>query len=238
MEADFFSILRLRPGRYSPSNIDRQYQSVRQEILRAGGASCQRRLDDALIAHALLRDPHRQAGLAKRLERVAAQQPAPAKPAPPKPASVMPAPGIERKPMPPQRLRYGPAVAPPRIREERKAPQASLPDRDFDKDTHAQFARMVLQHVEAGILRFTARQRLMLLAKGLGIGEFKANLIIAEVLHDLSLGAPRAGSAVSGSLTPRFAPSRPKWGPLQFLTLAAAAGGLVDLVLLWTWLTR
>ena len=61
MEANYFAILRLAPGRYDTEAIDQQYRSVRQEILRSGGPDRQRRLDDAQIAQCVLRSPARQA---------------------------------------------------------------------------------------------------------------------------------------------------------------------------------
>lgn len=198
MEAGLFSILRLRPGRYSPEAIDRQYRSVRQGILRDGGPDRQRRLDEAMIARALLRR---------------------SRPTP-----------VRRSAAPSDAGRMSVSVV-------RRAPAAE-PAPPADPDVYARFARMVPDHLDAGVLRFSARRRLMLLAAGLGIGEFKANLIIAEVLHDLQCGIRPPGRGVMSrpphaSAAP--AADRPALG--RSLALAAALALVADAAIaMWLFL--
>lgn len=208
MEAGLFSILRLRPGRYSPEAIDRQYRSVRQGILRDGGPDRQRRLDEAMIARALLRLPNHQASLLRR-----------SRPTP-----------VRRSAAPSDAGRMSVSVV-------RRAPAAE-PAPPADPDVYARFARMVPDHLDAGVLRFSARRRLMLLAAGLGIGEFKANLIIAEVLHDLQCGIRPPGRGVMSrpphaSAAP--AADRPALG--RSLALAAALALVADAAIaMWLFL--
>jgi len=213
---DYFAILNLRPGRYSSAVIDRQCRSVRRDILRRPGPQRQRRLDDVLIAHALLRDPARQAALRRRREAEMLSLPrrpiaAPRRPAPPV-ASAEP-------------IRPAPKAAPGRI------------SNDSTEDVYTRFTRLVADHVEQGLLRFTARQRLMLIAEGMGIGAFKANLVIAEVLHDLRDGRYPPGRLVTGpAIRPGGArPHRRRYALRIALAVLAAAG--IDWLLL-TWLLR
>lgn len=224
VNAKYFSILGLRPGNYSRATVDRQYRAVRRQILRAGGPDRQRRLDDALIAHILLRDPWRQDQFARRaVAHVAAARRRPAMASPtvalPPPASPV--------------LRF---VAPPVT-----APVAGQADAS---DT-AVFARMVLDHVESGLLRFTARERLVQLAHGMGIGEFKANLIIAEVLHEVRADLRRAPEprvhppplVLAATRVQQSAdPARAGHGARLLLALLAAAA-IDGLILAWLWLT-
>ena len=204
MEASPFNILHLVPGRYSRKHIDRQYRTVRRTILRAGGPDRQRRLDDALIAHAMLRNPAGQISLIQRVRRGVTHH-------------------RRHRPMTidsPKRLAAASQVV---------GPISSNPE------ACRRFARMVADHVESGILRFTSRRRLVLLAEGLAIGQFKANLIIAEVLHDLQHGRRPAGRDVIEARTeqPR------QGGECRYglrIGLAVAAAIVVD-VLLMLWLT-
>jgi hypothetical protein len=46
--------------------------------------------------------------------------------------------------------------------------------------------------MEDGLLRFTARRRLLEAAGELGIAPFKANLIIAEVIHERQIPNPKS----------------------------------------------
>ena len=182
MQGDFFAILRLRPGQYDTGIIDRQYRSVRQEILRAGGPDRQNRLDDALIARCVLANPARQAALRRRHTAAVRRRP-PRRPIP-----------VPARALPPAVPESAPA-----------APPAG--------EAQARFTRMVLQHMESGLLRFTARQRLVQLAAGLGIDAFKANLLIAEALHDVR----------AGRLRPPLGPAAPPPAPHRYgLRLAAA----------------
>lgn len=52
-----------------------------------------------------------------------------------------------------------------------------------------QFAKMVAAKVERGVLRFSARQRLLSIAEQMGIHRFEANLVIAAVQHQLGTTA-------------------------------------------------
>jgi hypothetical protein len=47
------------------------------------------------------------------------------------------------------------------------------------------FAQIVAGELEQGVLRFSARQRLLSTAERMGIGRFQANLVIAAVQHQL-----------------------------------------------------
>ncbi len=222
MEPDYFAILRLEPGRHALEVIDRQYQAVRREIRRQGGPQRQRRLDELWIAYALLRQPGRQAALARRLRPPA---PRPARP------ELGPLARLRSVPagsfVPPGRA--VPAASPP------SAPPAPKAGPGGD-DAHARFARMVCEHVEGGVLRLTARRRLVLLAGGLGIGEFKANLIIAEVLHDLGQGLSPSPRPRGRPLLNSAAPAeRFRYGLRLAWTLAAALA--LDLLLM-LWLMR
>jgi len=199
MAASPFTILHLRPGRYSRRQVDRQYRRVRRQILRAGGPDRQRRLDDALIAHAMLRTDSGQVSLIERVRRNVAKRPRRA------PMTIEPAPQP-----------FVDAAAPP--------PRPS-------DDACGRFASMVVDHVESGILRFTSRRRLVLLAEGLGIATFKANLIIAEVLHDLQHGRrPAAAGAGRYVAEPFETPRRRRYGLRLAVALAAAV--LADLLLM------
>ena len=205
MQGDFFAILQLRPGRYEKEAIDRQYRSVRQEILRAGGPDRQRRLDDALIARFVLANSGQQASLLRRhLAAIRAH--------PPRRPAVIAA---------------RPAARPAR--------QTQPPTREQTADVFGRFARMVAEHLEDGLLRFTARQRLLQLAKGLGIAPFKANLVIAEVLHEQQIPNPKsqipnksqAPSSKPLDEGPLRAPRAEHYGlRLIIALLLAAAGGL------------
>ncbi len=75
MQADYFDILHLQPGRYDRREIDRQYDCIRREIHRAGGPDRQRRLDDALIARCVLASSARQAQLVERRNAAVRNQP-------------------------------------------------------------------------------------------------------------------------------------------------------------------
>jgi hypothetical protein len=157
MEADFFAILNLPPGRYEKQAIDRQYRSVQRQILRCGGPERQRRLDDAFIARCVLGNAGQQAALLRRhLAAVRRQMSRPAMIAVPRPRPVRP-------------------------------PARPRPIADM-AEAHAQFAQQVAEQMEDGLLRFTARLRLLDAAAKLGIAAFKANLIIAEVLHEQQTG--------------------------------------------------
>lgn len=226
VNAKYFSILGLRPGNYSRATVDRQYRTVRRQILRAGGPDRQRRLDDALIAHILLRDPSRQAQFARRaVAQVAA--------APRRPAMASPTMASPPQPAPPV-LRF---VAPPAT-----APVAG----QADASDAAVFARMVLDHVESGLLRYTARERLVQLALGMGIGEFKANLIIAEALHEVRAGRreapePRLRPPPAALAAPRVQPpagaTRTRHS-LRLLLAFLVAAAIDGLILAWLWLAR
>jgi hypothetical protein len=157
MQADFFSILNLRPGRYEKEAIDRQYRSVTQEILRTGGPNRQQRLDDALIARYMLASADRQAAMLRR--HIA---------------------DVRRRPP-----RKAVVIATRRTQEVRPLPAPAA------GDVHARFAHLVAEQMEDGLLRFTARQRLLTVASGLGIAAFKANLIVAEVLHERQIRNPK-----------------------------------------------
>lgn len=209
MEASPFNILHLRPGRYSRKHIDRQYQTVRREILRASGPDRQRRLDDAFIAHAMLRSPSGQISLMKRVRRDVTTR----------------------------RRRHVPmAIQTARpLRVATVAPAMADPPSKADSDPHRRFARMVVDHVESGILRLTSRRRLVLLAQGLGIAPFKANLVIAEVLYDLEHGRRPLGRDVAGSPAEAVdVPRRRRYG--LRLSVAVAVAIAADLLLL-LWLT-
>lgn len=45
------------------------------------------------------------------------------------------------------------------------------------------FAQLVAGELEAGVLRYSARSRLLSVAQSLGMGRFQANLVIAAVQH-------------------------------------------------------
>lgn len=103
-------------------------------------------------------------------------------------------------------------------------------------DAYARFARMVTDHIESGMLRFTARQRLMMLAGGMEIGQFKANLIIAEVLHDIRFGQSDPGRQVSGPyLKPARSNDSSSFGTPLVVAIILAL--LADLALL-AWLLK
>ena len=207
MTASPFTILHLHPPRYSREYIDRRYRAVRRDILRAGGSDRQRRLDDALIAQAMLRSPAGQVALIKRVRRDVADT---------RPHAPMPIPPRPRRPI------------------STVHPAADPPEGSGD-DAHRRFARMVVEHVEGGILRFTSRSRLVLLAGGLGIVPFKANWIIAEVLHDLQRGRRPAGRDVTAAtMADGDTPRRRRYGLRLSLALAAA---LATDILLMLWLT-
>lgn len=213
MEADFFAILRLRPGLYGSTAIDQQYRSVRQEILLSGGPARQRRLDDLLIAQSVLRSPRRQAALVRRYHNSLAHRPT-RKPAR-RPMAVLPA-QVDRPNCPTQRARR---------------------DVGADADVYARFARLVGDHVESGLLRFSVRQQLMQTAKAWGVGQFKANLVIAEVLHDIRAGRPDPGREVTGpTLSPETRTPRTRYGLRIGLAIAAALVADAALLLGWLWL--
>ena len=178
MEANYFTILRLRPGRYSRNSIDHQYRWVRRKILRcAGGAQVrQRRLDDAWIARCILREPARQAQHLAAVKADVTRR-----------ARCRGAAQTAESAAPP--TLGPPAGKPSRTRSAAPAAKESIES----KDAHERFRELVPTYVESGLLRFTARRRLMLAAEGLGIGQFKANLIIAEVLHDIRDGRIHTG---------------------------------------------
>ncbi len=213
---DYFAILNLRPGCYSSALIDQQRRRVRREILRSPGPQRQRRLDDLLIAHALLRDPARQATLRRRGQTEALRQP-------------------RRTIAVPRRAPSVPASVPPTRPEPTHEPEFKSTAAAID--IYKRFAALVADHVQQGLLRFTARQRVMLLAEGMGIGSFKANLIIAEVLHDLRDGRYPPGRLVTGPPAGPD-PSRPRRRhyALRF-ALAALAAAAIDLAVL-AWLLQ
>ena len=212
MEANYFAILRLRPGRYSGSSIDCQYRSVRRQVLVSGGGPArQRRLDDAWIARCVLRDPARQARHLRSIQADVARR-ARRRPATPSPKAAVPPP--LRRPMPrPNRANGRTAGGPTE-----------------SKDACERFADLVPAYVESGLLRFTARRRLMLTAKGLGVGEFKANLIIAEVLHAIGNGRIAPGDSHATPAEPATRP--PAHGYGLKLTVAAAIALAVDLLVI------
>ncbi len=201
MEASLYNILHLPPGQYSRNRIDRQYRQVRRLIMREGGPDLQRRLDDALIARAMLRNPARQSVLVKRIRRDAVAR-------------------LAHKPMQiPTRKRV--------ICSSPTPPLAAAPK----ADAGGRFARMVVDHVSGGVLRLTSRRRLMTLAQGLGIDAFKANLIIAGVLHDLDHGRIPAGGAVAATRT-EGTPRRPSAGYGWRIVAAVVAAITLNLLLL------
>ncbi len=205
---DVFSILRLPPGRYSGSTIDRQYQSVRRQILRAGGPDRQRRLDDALIAHALLRDTRGQTAIRQRAEAELICRPR--------------RPAAERRTI--RKARPVPVPRRPIARPR------EMTDPGAARDIYTRFAGCVTERIEAGLLRFTERQRLMTVAEEMGVGTFKANLIIAEVLHDVRGNLP-PGRLVTGPVTAPATPAgRSRHG--LWLALAAAAAMCIDLAII------
>jgi len=207
VEASPFSILNLTPGRYSPERIDAQYQAVCRQIRRDGGPDRRRRLDDALIAHAMLRPPAGQAMLIRRFARSATDRPR-------RRAMTTPRPHPAARAQPP-------ATAP-------AVPAPNHPD------AHKRFARMVYDRMEGGLLRMTARQELMTLARGLGIHPFKANLIIAEVLHEVGHGRRVVGGAIGAVETVAGDPPAGRYGVRVVLAVAVAA--VIDALLL-LWLT-
>jgi len=216
VSVDYFTILNLRPGRYSSAVIDRQNRRVRREILRSPGPQRQRRLDDLLIAHALLRDPARQAALRRRGQSEALSQP-------------------RRTIAVPRRVPIPPASALPM--RPKPAHEPDVKSTAGAIGGYKRFAALVADHIEQGLLRFTARKRVMLFAEGMGIGSFKANLIIAEVLHDIRDGRHPPGRLVTGPLAGP-GPRRPRRRhyALRFVWAALAAAA-IDVVVL-TWLLR
>jgi len=204
VEASPFSILNLTPGRYSPERVDAQYRAVCRRIRRDGGPDRRRRLDDALIAHAMLRSPAGQAMLIRRFSRDAAERP-------------------RRRAMAVPRPHPAPRAA---------APAAGEAARPARPDVHSRFARMVYDRMEGGLLRMTARQELMLMARGLGIDPFKANLVIAEVLHEVRRGRRVVGPGVGAVATVPADPPAGRYG-LRVALAVAAAVVLDALVLLW-----
>ena len=202
MEASPFSILNLTPGRYSPARVDAQYQAICRQIRRDGGVNRRRRLDDALIAHAMLRTPAGQAMLIRRFSRSAAERPR-------RRAMTTP------QPRPAARA-HSPAAAP--------APT--------HPDVHKRFARMVYDHMEGGLLRMTARQELVAMARGLGIHPFKANLTIAEVLHEVRRGYRVVGRDVGAVQTVPADEPEGRYG-LRVAVAVAVAIMIDALLLLW-----
>ncbi len=75
--------------------------------------------------------------------------------------------------------------------------------------------------MEDGLLRYTARQRLLKLAAQMGIESFKANLVIAEVLHDA--GYPRPAGRVVGNAAAQVDNSRMRYGLRLAIAMAIAA---------------
>ena len=225
MEADYdyFAMLHLPPGQYADVVIDRQYRSVRQEILSAGGPDRQRRLDDALIARSVLRSPARRTVLLKRYQASVKRR------ARHKPISLVTRRGGARA------VRAGqptsPAANAQYIPRSVVAPQA--PAQAAGSDANARFAGMVLGILEGGLLRFTSRQRLMTAARGMGIGQFKANLIIAEVLHDVQAGRARPSEAPAPSPPPPAVTDR---GISYGLRIAAAVLAALTANALLAWL--
>ncbi|MFW6154401.1 MAG: hypothetical protein ACOC95_04205 [Planctomycetota bacterium] len=207
MEASPFSILNLTPGRYTSERIDAQYRTVCRRIRRDGGVDRRRRLDDALVAHAMLRHPAGQAMLIRRFARSAAERPR-------RRAMTTPRPHPAKRP---------PASVPPP-----PAPPPTHPD------AHKRFARMVYDRMAGGLLRMTARQELVGMARGLGIHPFKANLIIAEVLHEVGHGRRVVGRDVSAVETVGGDPPEGRYGVRVALAVAVAV--VIDALLL-LWLT-
>lgn len=258
METSYFSILKLRPGRYTSSAIDRQYDAVRAEILRAGGPDRQRRLDDAFIARTVLRNPARQVVLLDEIAREVTRRPRRAtrsvsrravsgRPALPAPTTPRRPPNVGTRPRG-SRVTTGQSGSgqtvslgtrsPSASRKLRMAPDAPAP---ADRGEYYRFARMVQDNVSGGILRFSSRQRLLAMATGLGIGPFKANLIIAEVLHDICYGHARAGLEVTGPLAEKDPAWLDRWRrrlhAARFVLAAAVTALAIDLLVLW-WLSR
>jgi len=207
MQTDYFAILGLRPGHYSIEAIDQQYRSIRQEITRSGGPARQRRLDDALIARGVLRSRPRQSELLERHKADLAAR-----------AHRRPTGTVSRRT---RGVRPTSTVSP--ISSTQPA----------NGSCHALFAQLVQAEIESGLLRFTARQRLLLAANSLGVGQFKANLIIAEILHDGRVGGASTGRGISDTRTAPVRQSfRHRYGLRIAMAIAAAA--VADLlVIIW-----
>lgn len=78
MSRDYFAILGLSPGRYSPEEVTRRFLLERARVLPALGGmdrynETRRRLDELHLAHALLSDPNKQAALLSPEEDEAAR---------------------------------------------------------------------------------------------------------------------------------------------------------------------
>lgn len=107
-------------------------------------------------------------------------------------------------------------------RHDRNYPQpcATEPGHGTIHPPSKQFARLVQDRLERGVLRYSDRLNLFDAAQSMAIGRFQANLIIAAVQHRAEDSAPGSPS-----------PVRPKWLMpvtivllVQLLIFAAAWG--------------
>ncbi len=94
------------------------------------------------------------------------------------------------------------------------------------------FKGMVVGELEAGFLRYSRRQALMQYASALGIGEFEANLLIAEAQYNAGDLEP---VSFESALTLASVTQPETWSSSLRLAFALVAAMFIDLALIW-WL--
>ncbi len=93
------------------------------------------------------------------------------------------------------------------------------------------FKAMVVSELEAGLLRYTRRQRLLKYAETLGIPAFEASLLIAEAqFHAARLAAPSLAPEEQTPLILR-PNSWPIWAKISFALVIAV---IIDVILIRT----
>ncbi len=112
---------------------------------------------------------------------------------------------------------------------ERARPAVGMTGHFTSEEKRKIFRGMVVAELEAGFLRYSRRQALILYASKLGISEFDANLLIAEAQYHRDEIEP-TGFLTSASIETLSQPER--WSTSMRLAVAIVVAIFIDLLLI------